>query len=579
MKPTIIVRGNAQAEALYSTLSGIPSVNEAFEVLYDNPQRSIECAPNDEQLQRCRAFFEQRSEAGIADQSRLGPQCVHVTFPLLSLNLLWPFTCVNSYAAPEPPEFPEGRYPYGNAIVVEYLNRGLGKDVILAALLTTGWERHWPDLGDALAIETGRLASLDSTCDVQMGEYVLDNFHRERLFWAVNLPSNALLAELLARLLQAAFGEELALSRDRIFAYMREWGDRDLLAVTSVPVHPHVANHFALQWYDPNDRYWLLDKSIVTYAEYFESMIDASIVVRQAREERSAATRKRRIAIVFGNCQADALSLTLSKVADQIKGLHVLYLPSYEKPGGWTPLSEDDVAKCDVLFEQHDPQQFPLQHLLPSSCQRVKFPSLDFNLLWPLGCVNPYNRPEPPNFPQGRYTYGNYLVVHGIEVGRPREDILQSLLSDSWEDSWPNLDRLLAIERARLSARDAQCAVKMAPVILDGFRDRRLFWTVNHPTNALFAELCTRLLATAFDPAEVENVSVDAVLAGIGTKDLLGIVGVPIHPHVAQHFGLAWYSRDDRLPFYDEAPKTYEEYFTQMLDASLAAAADGAPPA
>ena len=570
---TLVLRGDAQAESLFRALSRIAAVTERYELHYFDPRRAGYPPPPQEVFDRCGAFFEQHGDE--PESSSLGGECVRLTFPTLSLQLLWPFTCVNAFSLADPPEYPDGRFPYGNAIVVEYLSRGLSREQINAALHSTKWEPHWPNLDDALALETGRLEALDATCDVQIGVYILEHFRERRLFNAPNLPTNGLLEVLLERLLERAFGSELAVPRGAIAAALASWGPRDLLGVTSVPIHPKVAEHFALAWYDPDERYALLDQSLVTYSEYYERMIDESVAVRDARDRKRDGGYRRRIAIVFGNCQADALALTLSTIGEHIKGLQVLYLPSYDKPGGAAPIDESDVRACDVLFEQQDPQQFPLQHLLPPSCARIKFPSLDFNLLWPLGCVNPFNRPEPPLYPQGRFSYGNYLVVNGIEQGKPRDEILKAALSDRWEESWPNLDRLLAIETARLTARDAQCTAKMAPFVLSNFRAQRLFWTVNHPTNWLFAKLCATVLRHAF-AEEADAVRVSDVLAGIGTKDLLGIVGVPIHPHVARHFELSWYDRAERLPFFDRAPVSYEEYFTEMIGESLAVAAESA---
>ncbi len=574
MTQTLLVCGDPQAESLFLALQRIPAIADRFQLRYYDPGRMAEETLK-QTLPDCSIIFEQHSERPPLDRASLPPSCVRVTFPRLTFKLLWPFTCVNSYNEPDPPEFPAGRFPYGNAVVLEYLHSDLSKEQILSAVLGTRWESHWPNLEDALALETGRLTALSSTCDVHVEDFILGTFRERRLFWAVDLPSNALLEVLLGRLIGAGVDTAIKVSAAEIAEAFESLGSRDVLAVTTVPIHPHVAEHFGLAWYDPEERHRLYDESMVSYTEYFERMIDESVRVRDARKP-ALKLGDRYVVIVFGNCQADALALTLSKLRGRIGGLHVLYLPSYDKPGGYTPLNEDDVRACDVLLEQQDPQQFPLRHLLPPDCQRIKFPSLDLNLLWPLGCINPYNHPEPPAYPQGRFPYGNALVVNGIDHGLSRDEMLRSALSETWEESWPNLDRLLVIETARLTARDKQCSVKMAPFILERFRTHRLFWAVNHPTNLLFAQLCSELISVALGHAIASAVSIKEVLAGMGTRDLLGSVGVPIHPFVAEHFGLTWYNPHERYPLFSDPPVTYAQYFESMIDTSLEAARQSA---
>lgn len=572
---SIIIVGNAQAESLSLAMSHIPAIADRFRVRYYEPEHFAADPPSGDDLASCRAFFEQHAATSVVDRGTLPADCAYLTFPDLSFNALWPFTVPNTYALPEPPEYPSGRFPYGHRLVIEALDRGDDADQTLAVVAPDRWDPDWPDPEKVLAAEAARLNGVDAECDVAIGDYVMAHFRDRRLFWAVNLPANALLEELLARLLDAAL-EDDAPARTEIAAAFAATGNRDLLGVTSVPIHPKIAERLQLAWFDRDERHLLLDQTRVSYEEYFRRMVESGVRARDAHPD-SKVRYIRRTAIVFGNCQADALALTLSRLGSHIKGLRVLYWPSYDKPGGFAPISEDDVRSADVLFEQQDPQTFPLRSLLPDSCRKIKFPSLDFNLLWPLNCVNPYNRPEPPAYPLGRFSYGNSLVVHGVERGLPRDEILASVLSPKWEAHWPNLDRLFSIETARLTARDAQCSVKMASYVLENFREQRLFWTANHPTNRLFAEFCARMLEIGFGPDVSGGISVADVLAGIGEKDLLGIVGVPIHPHVARHFRLKWYSKDERYPFFDEAPLTYEEYFTRMIDASLEVAGEKAP--
>jgi hypothetical protein len=196
---------------------------------------------------------------------------------------------------------------------------------------------------------------------------------------------------------------------------------------------------------------------------------------------------------------------------------------------------------------------------------------LDFNLLWPFSCPNPYNEPEPPVFPHGRFPYGHGVVVGWIDRGMTADETLAAALAEPEGGHRPNLDRLYGLENARLRAREAHCDVKIADYVFENFRSQRLFWAIDHPTNLLFAELCLRLLAAAF-PAEADLQELDmvAVLTSFGTLDLLGAISVPVDPWVARHLELAWYDPEETYRLFHDEVVAYEEFYRRMIDTSLA---------
>jgi hypothetical protein len=275
--------------------------------------------------------------------------------------------------------------------------------------------------------------------------------------------------------------------------------------------------------------------------------------------------------IVYGNCQAEAVATILRKDPVTEECFRVLYLRSFDHPSdGWDELRSEDVLDCAILCEQHDPRPFPYRHLLPPGCLTVKFPAIDFNPLWPLSCPNPYNQYDPPIFPYGRFPYGDRAVIECIDKGMPPEETLDYYLT-GWERYGVDLDRLLQIETARLVARDTHCDVKMSDFVLGRFREERLFWTPDHPTGALLRALTHRLL-DACVPREpsLEALDLDATISyRFAPEGPLGVVSVPVHPKIAEHFDLKWYDPGERHRAFGGATYSRTEYFDAMIRHSL----------
>ena len=275
--------------------------------------------------------------------------------------------------------------------------------------------------------------------------------------------------------------------------------------------------------------------------------------------------------IVYGNCQAEAVATILREDPVAEERFRVLYLRSFDHPSdGRDELRPEDVADCGVLWEQRDPRPFPYRDLLPAGCLTVKFPAIDFNLLWPYNCPNPYDEPEPPAFPFGHFPYGDRIVIESIDKQTQAEKIVGYYLS-GWAQYGMDLDRLFQIESSRLVARDAHCDVKISDFVLGRFRDERLFWTANHPTSALLRELIHRLVhASASHEPLLDLLDLEATIAHrYFPEGPLGIVSVPIHPNVAEHFGLEWYDAGEAHRGFGGVAYSSSEYFKAMVRHSI----------
>jgi hypothetical protein len=123
--------------------------------------------------------------------------------------------------------------------------------------------------------------------------------------------------------------------------------------------------------------------------------------------------------LIYGNCQAGVYADILNKV---LRTSHtVRYVMSFDHPTEQQPYpSSEDLAACRVVLEQIDsghPMREAVGQDLARVARIVKFPPLDFNLLWPFNFNDPRNVSEPPDYPFGRFPYGDRIVVELLREG------------------------------------------------------------------------------------------------------------------------------------------------------------------
>lgn len=275
--------------------------------------------------------------------------------------------------------------------------------------------------------------------------------------------------------------------------------------------------------------------------------------------------------VIYGNCQADAATTILARVPGFTERYRAVFFPSYDHPTQKADaIPKADLAACAMLFEQHDQFGMAQRALLPPDVPTVKFPAIDFNLLWPFNCINPYNAPDTKD-PLGPFPYGDRIILRCLQQGMSAEETFDYYVTQ-WEDYKVDLHRLAALETARIALRDSRSDVKLGSLVLERFHDDRLFWTVNHPVAELLAEFTTRLLTTAFaNQAWVNELDTLTTIVGyFSPRGPLGSIGVPIHPGIANYLGLKWYGADDLYRASDGRMRSYEEYFHEMIAHSVA---------
>ncbi len=119
-------------------------------------------------------------------------------------------------------------------------------------------------------IETTDMKSRERDCEIQVADYVISNFRRTRLFYMFHHPTEEFMTYITMQLFSRP---EVAATLGRTppvtSGAVRRWLDERKAFYGQSPVHPGVAEHFELEWYDPGLRYEWLGRTF-TFTEWTE---------------------------------------------------------------------------------------------------------------------------------------------------------------------------------------------------------------------------------------------------------------------------------------------------------------------
>lgn len=264
--------------------------------------------------------------------------------------------------------------------------------------------------------------------------------------------------------------------------------------------------------------------------------------------------------VVVGNCQARNLHRCLEESPELTEAYRLVYVRNFRK-GDQGVIRPEDMARCAVLLEQvaHKAPELPIKENLPADCQVIRFPILWLGSLWPMATADPRNRPTERH-PTGPFPYGDKMVLRLVEQGLSPDEVAERYLAMDPRDEM-DLNRYHEIVVAKLVDLDRRSEVKGGTHVLENFRTERLLVTPNHP-----AEPLTRFMRDeVFEHLGVKPPESDLMDAMASLDDF----HLPIHPAVAEHFGLQWCGKDMVYRYFDErfAVKDFIREFSRPLEA------------
>jgi tetratricopeptide (TPR) repeat protein len=254
-----------------------------------------------------------------------------------------------------------------------------------------------------------------------------------------------------------------------------------------------------------------------------------------------------------GNCQLGTLSSLYGRLLGDDADIEVFYLPSYKAADAEQRAL---VGSADVIVRQVLDFKQEIGALDTDAVVHL-FPLVTCSFLWPFtGKAHPLNKAFPYFDESGPYPaelgdiYMNKMIADGIAPERAISAYLDAELP-----ALQRLDRLAEMFLDKQRARDKACGYNFADFIESRFRTESLFRSPNHPE----VPLTMMMAASLFERLEMDS-AVIAQAVAIPPDRLFPITATPIHPYVAETFGLTFAGAQTRYRYFDEGRFTFEEY-------------------
>jgi len=225
-------------------------------------------------------------------------------------------------------------------------------------------------------------------------------------------------------------------------------------------------------------------------------------------------------------------------------------------------IPQPDLDACGLFLYQHLGAEWgelasaTLLARLPKRCPALCIPNMFFRGTWPLWSGAP------------GFDYRDTLLDHLIDLGLPGKDVLHVYLHTPLAakyDLAALLDETIALERAR----QARTPVLYLDFVLEHWRERPLFLTVNHPGPELLELAATGILRelglAPQDPALVPKP--ESLGKGYGDFEL------PVHPQAAAFYGLKFGGAKQVYKTYGR-PRTFAQYTVAYVGCRLAGVDD-----
>jgi hypothetical protein len=265
----------------------------------------------------------------------------------------------------------------------------------------------------------------------------------------------------------------------------------------------------------------------------------------------------KRTAILHANCQGQPLAAHLLASPEFAR----TFVPRVYLNYAREEIPEAALSVCGLFLYQHLGPEWDglssaaLLSRLPAGCPSLCIPNMFFRGPWPLWSGAP------------GFDYRDVFLDTLLGMGLPRQDILHVYLSTPLDRKY-DLGSLLAETVARETERQSRTPVQYLGHVLEHWRTRPLFLSVNHPGPELLALAATGILRELGlappDPAGSALLP-DLSTLGEGYADF----ELPIHPQAAAFYGLG-YGREDRSYNVYGKAKTFAEYAAAYVDCRLA---------
>lgn len=291
MKKPIIFFGNCQAQVMTDCLGTIPFFREHFELIWEhnvhNPNWPARKELLPSQIESCAYLFEQlgRKETVFPHKDDLPSECVIVRYPYLKLQCLWPLLAEDPRNKPEPPKYSAGRFPYGDRLVIDRVEKNIPKAQIFDEYMNINIKDH-VNLVKVYEADMQRIREVDRKCDIKVFSLIDKQFRDKKLFNTFAHPTDSFAQFLLLEMLSTSgLIQQNCQDNDKsninnhnnsssIIAGIKSFFNQVRFDAMQVPIHPTVCEQFDLKWAGSDTRYLYYNYGHLTFKEYLEIYIN-----------------------------------------------------------------------------------------------------------------------------------------------------------------------------------------------------------------------------------------------------------------------------------------------------------------
>lgn len=273
----------------------------------------------------------------------------------------------------------------------------------------------------------------------------------------------------------------------------------------------------------------------------------------------------RKKVLLYGNCQLPFLAKYLVS-CELFNQTYVIYDKAFINdfsPDYWNEklLSEIDLFIYQRVSSSYLGEQMSTEYILKRlspKCETVSIPNSYFQGYFPqhISKRSPYDR----------FPYGDRNIVEAINNSEFSENEIQELVRMLANDDYyssEELEKNTESSLEELARREAGLDVIISDFVKENYKDRYLFYTVNHPTFWVIREVAIRILKLLdFNHTNINSLVIDSL------NDLV----VPIYPSVIKHLGLNFIDPSHKYPFHistDGLSYTFEEYMFEYARSYL----------
>jgi hypothetical protein len=264
----IVIIGNCQSETLRQGFAHIEALNRRFEAKYhfvDLQQNQRDFVARD--LEQCDILLVQdlRNWETFPLRDCVPPTVDVIKFPLVQFASLWPFDGWNGPGDREAHdrEAPNLTFPYLDGLLGRLRKEIPDKEARFEAYRAL----EWPGIVNYRRLhqlEERRLAASDKQFGVAIGDFILTNFQKRRVFHTTVRPNWQVFNLLLQYVAKAVSISEPVSLAEKVDVMLRE---------PQVPVHPKVARDLGVRWAYEKTRYGVHGRN-VTWETYIRSYIE-----------------------------------------------------------------------------------------------------------------------------------------------------------------------------------------------------------------------------------------------------------------------------------------------------------------